>query len=147
MFCALKQNLCFVLRFKKCRKLCLYRIGSRVVSNKYIGSAGGHFEPQELNDPRACVLRELQEELGLADEDMKNIAGFLRSIEGVKMAATVRQDTEGHTGLSVRAVPGWDAAAVCEKFGGGGHKGAAGASLGDVTLTEAMEALKEAIQK
>ena len=41
--------------------LCLYRIGSRVVSNKYIGSAGGHFEKEELNDPRACVLRELQE--------------------------------------------------------------------------------------
>ena len=64
-----------------------------------------------------------------------------------KMAATVRQDTEGHTGISVRAVPGWDAAAVCEKFGGGGHKGAAGASLQNVTLEEAVEALKEAIQK
>jgi nanoRNase/pAp phosphatase (c-di-AMP/oligoRNAs hydrolase) len=34
---------------------------------------------------------------------------------------------------------------VCEKFGGGGHKGAAGASL-DMTLEEAMEAVKAAIQ-
>ena len=46
--------------------LCLYRVGSRVVSNRYIGSAGGHFEKEELNDPRACVLRELEEELGLS---------------------------------------------------------------------------------
>ena len=50
--------------------LCLYRIGSRVVSNRYIGSAGGHFEKEELNDPRACVLRELEEELGLTEWDL-----------------------------------------------------------------------------
>ena len=43
--------------------LCLYRIGSRVVSDKYVGSAGGHFEQNELNDARACALRELNEEL------------------------------------------------------------------------------------
>ena len=53
--------------------LCLYRIGSRVVSNRYIGSAGGHFEPEELNDPRACVLREMQEELGLTEADIEGL--------------------------------------------------------------------------
>ena len=42
--------------------LCLYRVGSRVANHKYIGSAGGHFENCEMNDPRACVLRELREE-------------------------------------------------------------------------------------
>jgi len=31
--------------------LCLYRIGSRVANHRYIGSAGGHSEPDELNDP------------------------------------------------------------------------------------------------
>lgn len=45
--------------------LCLYRIGSRVANNKYIGSAGGHFEKEELNDARECVLREMKEELGI----------------------------------------------------------------------------------
>ena len=53
--------------------LCLYRIGSRVVSNRYIGSAGGHFEPEELNDPRKCVLREMQEELGLTAADVQDM--------------------------------------------------------------------------
>lgn len=53
--------------------LCLYRIGSRVVSNRYIGSAGGHFEMDELNDPRKCVLREMQEELGLGEEDVEDL--------------------------------------------------------------------------
>ena len=59
-------------------------------------------------------------------EDMEGAAGFLRSIEGVKICATIRE-TENGSKMSVRAVPGYDAAYVCQKFGGGGHKGAAGA--------------------
>ena len=53
--------------------LCLYRMGSRVANNKYIGSAGGHFEENELNDARMCALREMQEELGLTEEDVEGL--------------------------------------------------------------------------
>lgn len=53
--------------------LCLYRMGSRVANNKYIGSAGGHFEKDELNDAKACVLREMREELGLIEDDVKDL--------------------------------------------------------------------------
>lgn len=53
--------------------LCLYRIGSRVANHKYIGSAGGHFEPSELNNARACVLREMREELGLSESDVSDL--------------------------------------------------------------------------
>ena len=53
--------------------LLLYRQGSRVVNNLWIGSAGGHFEPFELNNARACVLRELQEELGLTEDTLTGL--------------------------------------------------------------------------
>ena len=53
--------------------LCLYRIGSRVANKKFIGSAGGHFENEELNDARRCVLREMQEELGLTEADVEDL--------------------------------------------------------------------------
>ena len=53
--------------------LLLYRIGSRVVPPSWCG-IGGHFEPDELNDPRTCVLRELEEETGLTEKDLKNIS-------------------------------------------------------------------------
>lgn len=53
--------------------LCLYRIGSRVANKKYVGSAGGHFEKEELNDARACVLREMREELGLTETDVEGL--------------------------------------------------------------------------
>ena len=53
--------------------LCLYRIGSRVADHMYIGSAGGHFETGELNDAKACILREMSEELGLCESDLKDL--------------------------------------------------------------------------
>lgn len=53
--------------------LLLYRMGSRVVGNSYTGTAGGHMEEAELNNPRACVLRELFEETGLTEQDVVNL--------------------------------------------------------------------------
>ena len=70
--------------------LCLYRIGSRVVSNRYIGSAGGHFEPEELNDPKSCVLREMQEELGLTESDVEGLS--LRYVTHRLMGGEIRQN-------------------------------------------------------
>lgn len=52
--------------------LLLYRVGSRVIGNSYTGTAGGHFQESELNDARACTLRELKEETGLTEDDMIN---------------------------------------------------------------------------
>ena len=53
--------------------LLLYRVGSRVVGDSWTGTAGGHFEPEELNDARACVLRELAEETGLTEGDLRGM--------------------------------------------------------------------------
>ena len=52
--------------------LMLYRVGSRVVSPSWCG-IGGHFETDELNDAKACALRELQEEAGLRESDLENL--------------------------------------------------------------------------
>lgn len=70
--------------------LCLYRIGSRVVSNRYIGSAGGHFEKDELNDPYRCILREMQEELNLQETDVEDLS--LRYITHRLMGGEIRQN-------------------------------------------------------
>lgn len=53
--------------------LLLYRQGGRVVTDTWVASAGGHFEAYEINDAKACVLRELTEELGIAEASLKNL--------------------------------------------------------------------------
>ena len=55
------------------RLLLLHRRGSRVVDGLWVASAGGHFEPCEVSDAQACVLREMREELGLAPEDVRGL--------------------------------------------------------------------------
>lgn len=70
--------------------LCLYRIGSKVANNRYIGSAGGHFEPEEMSDPRACVLREMEEELGITESDVEGLT--LRYITYRRKDGEIRQN-------------------------------------------------------
>lgn len=54
------RNMTSVYIVKNEKVLLLYRQGSRVVNNVWIGSAGGHFENYELNDAKACAIRELK---------------------------------------------------------------------------------------
>ena len=68
------RNMASVYIVCKERILLLYRQGGRVVNNVWVASAGGHFEEFELNDARACILREMKEELGLGEEDSQNLA-------------------------------------------------------------------------
>lgn len=63
------RNMTSVYFYNETGLLCLYRLGSRVADHMYIGSAGGHFEEGELNDPKKCVLREMEEELSLTEAD------------------------------------------------------------------------------
>lgn len=86
----------------------------------------------------------VEEEIGVTQDDMDNISSFPRTVAGVCMAATLRETSEGGTKISVRAVPGYDATRVTEIFGGGGHKGAAGASL-KLPIGEAVKAVEKAM--
>ncbi len=72
------------------RVLLLYRQGGRVVNDMWVSSAGGHFESFELNDARACVLRELNEELGLCESDIENLS--LRYITLRRTKGEIRQN-------------------------------------------------------
>ena len=92
-----------------------------------------------------CALpKAVEEEIGANEDDLDNISAFPRNIEGVKIAAMIRETTDGTVKVSVRAVPEYDAAAVCAKFGGGGHRGAAGCTV-KLPLAEAAEAVAAAM--
>ena len=98
-----------------------------------------------LDDGKLAIVaipRAVEELLRVTDDDMDNISSYPRTVAGVRMAATLRQTKDGETKISVRAIPGYDAAAVCAHFGGGGHKGAAGAST-HMGLEEAAKKVEE----
>lgn len=68
------RNMATVYLMYQDKVLLLYKENSRVVHNAWVGSAGGHFEECELNDARACVLRELEEELSLTESDIQDLS-------------------------------------------------------------------------
>lgn len=87
----------------------------------------------------------VEQQMGVTEDDMDNISGYPRTIEGVKIAATLRQSADGTVKVSVRALPGYDAGAICAQFGGGGHKGAGGCNL-NMPLEEAAQLLSQALE-
>jgi phosphoesterase RecJ-like protein len=91
-----------------------------------------------------AIPRAVEQSIGVTEDDMDNISSFPRTVAGVCVAATLRETSDGEVKLSVRAVPGCDATAIAGKFGGGGHKGAAGATLKQ-SLNEAAAAVKQAL--
>ena len=93
-----------------------------------------------------AIPRVVEAEIGVTEDDMDNISSFPRTVAGVCMAATLRETRDGDTKISVRAVPGYDATVVTAKFGGGGHKGAAGASM-KIPITEAVKAVEAAMME
>ena len=93
-----------------------------------------------------CALpKAVEERIGVNEDDMGNLSSFVRSIEGVCMAGLLREAEEGCK-ISLRAVPGYDAAAVCSLFGGGGHAGAAGGFIRE-PLAVAEKVLMDAMLK
>lgn len=84
------RNMTAIYLFKGENVLLLYRQGGKVVNNVWTGSAGGHFENDELNDAKSCVLRELHEELGLSPEDIENLS--LRYVTLRRTKGEIRQN-------------------------------------------------------
>ena len=70
----------------------------------------------------------VRRELGVTEDDIDDISGFGRDIEGVEIGIMIRQEVDGGK-LSIRTSPNYDASAICAKLGGGGHKAAAGATV------------------
>lgn len=90
------RNMASVFLIRQEKVLMMYRVGSRAVPPSWVG-VGGHFEPEELNDPRACVLRELREEIGILAEDLEDLR--LRYIVLHRLKHEVRQNYYYFAGL------------------------------------------------
>ncbi len=70
----------------------------------------------------------LQRAAGAGPDDSAGIVGVLRTVQGVRVAILFEEGGE-EVRVSIRARDGARAHAIAERFGGGGHPGAAGCTL------------------
>jgi phosphoesterase RecJ-like protein len=92
------------------------------------------------------ITRQMIEQSGAMEDDLDGLATIPREIEGVEIGVTLREKEDGAWKVSLRARPPANASHICEKFGGGGHKGAAGCTL-RMPLEQAKAALLGAVKE
>ena len=88
----------------------------------------------------AYVTQEMLEKSGALSEETENVIRELRSIAGVEYAAFLKEKGPETVRLSLRAKTQGDVSVIAEKFGGGGHIKAAGATL-NMTIEDAVNAV------
>lgn len=86
--------------------------------------------------------------LGLSDEHLETVIDIPRSLSGVEVAFAVRQpEDRGYFRVSMRSNSDFDVSAVCARFGGGGHKRAAGCSVEACNVEEAEKMILSVIRE
>jgi len=87
-----------------------------------------------------------KKKVGADKDDLDAISSLTRQVEGVKVGLTLTEHGDGTARLSVRTTKEVDASEICRRFGGGGHKRAAGASI-ECGMDEARERVLEAARE
>ncbi|MCL2081101.1 MAG: DHH family phosphoesterase [Oscillospiraceae bacterium] len=77
-------------------------------------------------------------------DDLDGISSLVKTIVGVDIGVTLREEKNGSVKVSVRTVSGYLANGICAKLGGGGHARAAGCLL-DCGIDQAREKVLGAI--
>ena len=66
---------------------------------------------------------------GTTKEDLEGFVEQIRRVQGVRVAALIREDGSRRSKISLRSTGDDDVRVVAARFGGGGHKNAAGATV------------------
>jgi phosphoesterase RecJ-like protein len=92
------------------------------------------------------VDRTLLAETGATEEDLDGLVEQGRSVEGVEVSILFREDASHETKVSFRSNGAVDVDALARRFGGGGHRNAAGATV-EGPRQEAIERVLEAARR
>jgi phosphoesterase RecJ-like protein len=77
----------------------------------------------------ATLTQEHLRSAGATAEMDDGLPAYLIDIEGANIAALFKEHPDGATKVSLRTIAPYDAAAICARYGGGGHVRAAGCTL------------------
>lgn len=113
------------------RLLLVKKIFQEAYYNKKIGLVFAEQKPSFKKD------------LELGDDASDGIVNYFLSVDGVNIAALASKTQEGFLKCSLRSIGDIDVAQVARKFGGGGHKNAAGLRIEKKYATAKKILLKE----
>ncbi len=91
------------------------------------------------------VTQVMQRSVGASDDAAAEVTDYIANLGGLKATALFKERRDGSVKVSLRSVPGIDVAAVAQRFGGGGHRQAAGATL-QGPLVEAEQQLLDVLK-
>lgn len=92
------------------------------------------------------ITNSMMDSIGATEDDVDDISGFARGMEGVEIGVMLRELREGGIKISLRTGENHNASDICALLGGGGHKAAAGATVYG-TVQEAKEKILAAIEE
>ena len=87
------------------------------------------------------VSRAMFDQTGTSGEDTELFINYPRSLSTVKVAVFIKETQTGLIGVSLRSKGDCDVARVAVRFGGGGHRNAAGFKMADTEIDEVREML------
>jgi len=87
------------------------------------------------------VSRAMLQRTGTTVEDCEGLVNLPRSVHGVRVAAFLKEGDDGVVTASLRAKGDCDVAATAAKFGGGGHRNAAGFRMSGKSLEQVRDRL------
>lgn len=118
-----------------------------------------HFETLAMNsvktyfDGKCAVIvitQDMYKRTGTTEADTHSIAALPRQIEGVLAGVVIKEKKDGTYKISLRTNEPLSAAAICETFGGGGHRLAAGCDLSgrqSEVVNQVLKAIEEALKE
>ncbi len=92
------------------------------------------------------ITQQMLRETGVTEEELDDIAGLVGRARGHRVGITIRENPDGTSKISARCGPDFDVSALCARFGGGGHKMAAGCNI-QAPPEQACELLLQAIEE
>lgn len=124
-------------------------VNKRIFEEKNIGTVMllGELSSKLITeeDGKICAVilkNELCDKYGVSIKDMDSIIDIPRSVRGCEIAVSFKQTKERLTKVSLRSNGEADVSKIALKFGGGGHKKAAGLVL-ELPVLEAYEKILE----
>ena len=114
---------------------------------KLLGSVISH--PHMLFGGRVCAMIIRQENLkalGVEPSEMEGVVDYTLFLNGVEIGLLLTEKENGKTKVNLRSQNEYDVSKIARKFGGGGHRNAAGCTL-DLSLKEAQQIIVGQIRR